>query len=420
MNDNQNTNLNNSTTTGGVAQTAATTTAQPAQPQVAISIGSEQVSAPTAQPMPAPNPAPVQAQPMPAQPAPVAPATPVAATPVQPAAPAESPFFTPESVQPDTQVSPELPPITPAAPVASVVTAQPAPVQAQPQVAQEQPAPEQPVASTNANEPEVIQTAPKSKASNIILIIFVILLIVFVFNIDTVITMYDQYKNGMNPSSPINNNTNNLTDGLILIDDNTSSIRVNDIKFYNFRKSIGKGITFSYEVLAKADDAKELGIYIELYNSEKEIIYKTLFNPSQKLEKDTVRTYTIEVEDDIYDKAFYALAKVYTEEDQAKTLSLTCKLEDNNYSYKNTFNFVNNGLSTYSVEKTFKTEDAQKKLETEFEELKEKNNAVLEDGTLKYTVNLDNDNGDLVLLFEKDTTLKIIKDNLTSKEWNCE
>ena len=35
-----------------------------------------------------------------------------------------------------------------------------------------------------------------------------------------------------------------------------------------FRKSIGKGVTFSYEVLANYSDASSLEIYVEIYNPE--------------------------------------------------------------------------------------------------------------------------------------------------------
>ena len=431
MNDNQNPNVNNN---GGTTVQTPNQNVTPNASQVTFTIGSEQVttpSAPAATPMPASLPQTPVATPMPAsQGMPVAtPVTapqqvvqtqsPVQATPVQAQTTSESPFFTPESVQPEMQVSPELPPITPASPAQPVATNQtPANAGQTTQAVQVD-------ASSNnvqASDLEVIQTAPKSKASNVVLIIFLILLILFVMNIDTVITMYDQYKSGKNPiENPINNNTNNLTDGFILINENTSSIKQKDIKFYNFRQTQGKGITFSYEVLANIEDAKTLDIYVEIYNSDKEIIYKELFNPEQKLEKDTVRTYVMDVEEDIYSSAFYALVKSYTEEEKQKTSSLTCTFEDNNYSYKQTYNFVNNGLSSYNIEKTTKKVDEEDtKLLAEYDELKETHNATLEAGTLKYTVDLNQDNGDLVVLFDKDTTSRIINNKLTSKEWKCE
>ena len=320
-----------------------------------------------------------------------------------------SPFFTPVSVKPETQVSPVLPEVTPTSPVTESST-----LPSEPQV--EASAPQ---TAETPNDVEVIQTVQKGEVSNVILIIFLILLIVFVINIDTVISMYDQYKETKTISNPTNKNTNNLTGGYILLDDSTSSMKVKDIKFYNFRKAQGKGITFSYEVLVKYDEAKDLEIYLELYNSEKELIYKELFNPSQKLEKDTVRTYVMSVDDSIYNEAFYSLVKIYSDKEKQEASSLTCTYEDKKYSYKYVFSFVNNGLSTYDVEKTSKNEDDEK-LNTEYESLKDSNNATLENNTLKYKVDLSVDNDNVVTLFNKDATPKFVKNKQTSKEWNCE
>ena len=408
MNDNQNPNVvNNVPTTDGL-QPASPNGVQAVPSSVGITVGVEQAVTQTgpiqATPVPVQNPAPVQATPMPAQNT-----TPVVATPVQTNG-TDSPFFTPESVQPDTQVSPELPPIAPVAPAAPVAAPTPS-------------APETPTVppteGTTAPGLEVIQTAPKRKTSNFIIILFLVLLILFVFNIDTVITIYDQYKNAGNPQNPINKNTNNLTDGYIKINENASSIKLKDIKFYNFRQTQGKGITFSYEVLAKIDDAKALEIYIELYNSEKEIIYKELYNPSQKLEKDTVRTYIMDVDKEIYDVTFYALVKVYTEQEKNDIKTLACSKEDKKYIYKNKYTFTNNGLTSYDVEKTSKIED-DANIKKEYESLLDVNNATYDDHVLRYTVDLSKDNGELIIPYEKDTAMIWVKNNLTSKEWNCE
>ena len=421
MNDSQNPNVNNQVTNNVNTPATNANVAPSVQSEVAINIGSEQVVTPSAS-------APVAPQPIPAESTPVEPIAPTQST------TADSPFFTPTSVQPETSSSLELPPVTPArveTPVSPTQTvAQPV------QTVQPQAGAVATVEAAPESQVEVIETVQKSKTSNFIIIIFLILLILFVFNIDTVISIYDRYRNPVTPQTPTNKKTDNVTEGFVMINENTSSIKVNNIKFYNFRQAAGKGITFSYEVLAKIDNAKSLGIYIELYNSEKEIIYKELYNPSQKLEKDTVRTYIIEVEKDVYDAAFYALVKTYTEEEKAKKTSLTCSSEDKNYYYKHTYNFVNNGLSTYDVEKTSKKTEAvtpeegteenapvitvDKKLQEEYELLKDTNNATLENGVLKFSVDVNADNDDFVVAFEANTTLKVIKDRLTEKEWKCE
>ena len=435
MDNSQNPNVNNEMNTasnGGVSPVENTSAPQGAEEQVSFNIGGVEVSTPTAAVQ---NPAPVQAQPVqaaPAQSVQAAPTqvaqsaqpqvenpTPAPAVAQAPAteqtASTESPFFTPVSVQPEVSASPVLP--EPAAPVESV---QSQPVQTAPTTSPQEVQAQGTENTVNQSELEVIQTAPKNRASNAVLIIFLILLIAFVLNIDTIISMYDQYKDSKNIVNPANKNTNNLTDGYILINENTSSIRLKDIKFYNFRKSQGKGITFSYEALAKYDNPSSLEIYVEIYNSEKEILYKELFNPNQKIEKDTVRTYTLNVDDDIFNNAFYALVKIYTEEEKQSTKTLTCTLDNENQTSKNTYIFVNDGLSSYEVSKSVKGED-EEALQKEYDDIKESNTtAIYENKTLTYKIDLNNENADIVTLYDKGTTLKTIKDKETLKEWNCE
>ena len=167
-------------------------------------------------------------------------------------------------------------------------------------------------------------------------------------------------------------------------------------------------------------EGDSLEIYVEIYNSEKEILYKELFNPNQKIEKDTVRTYTLNVDDDIFNNAFYALVKIYTEEEKQSTKTLTCTLDNENQTSKNTYIFVNDGLSSYEVSKSVKGED-EEALQKEYDDIKESNTtAIYENKTLTYKIDLNNENADIVTLYDKGTTLKTIKDKETLKEWNCE
>lgn len=338
----------------------------------------------------------------------------------------ESPFFIPVSIQPDVQENPTLPEITPteveSKPETVETTEQEIPIQEEVKEAEVAPTvvvPEQEKVQAQ-NGVEVIETATKNKTGNAILVVFLILMILFVFNIDFVIKIVDQYKASRNPGSEVNKTTNNLTDGFILIDDNTSSIKLKDIKFYNFRKSIGKGVTFSYEVLANYSDASSLEIYVEIYNPEKELLYKELFDPKQKIEKDTVRSYIMDVDDIIFNNAFYALVKIYTESEKKTVASLTCTLDDGKYTYKNEYSFLANGLSEYKVTKASKKAN-DNALQNEYNELKSSvSNATLEKNTLKYSIDLNKEYNDYVTIYEKDATLKFIKEKETLKEWKCE
>lgn len=340
----------------------------------------------------------------------------------------DSPFFTPVSIQPDFQENPVLPDMAQSNPEVEnnsetmESNGQDMPIQEEIHESEVSPTvvvPENEKVESQSGV-EVIETASKTKAGNAVLIIFLILLILFVFNIDFVIKMIDQYKVSKNPGSAANKTTNNLKDGYILIDDNTSSIKLKDIKFYNFRKSIGKGVTFSYEALANYSDATSLEIYLEVYNSERELLYKELFDPKQKIEKDTVRSYIMDVDDIIYNNAFYALVKIYSESEKKVVASLTCTLDDGKYTYKNEYSFLGNGLSEYVVTKTSKKAN-DSGLQKEYDDLKKSvSNATLEKNTLKYKVDLNKENGEYVEIYEKDVTLKFVKEKETLKEWKCE
>ena len=87
---------------------------------------------------------------------------------------------------------------------------------------------------------------------------------------------------------------------------------------------------------------------------------------------------------------------------------------------KNTYIFVNDGLSSYEVSKSVKGED-EEALQKEYDDIKESNTtAIYENKTLTYKIDLNNENADIVTLYAKGTTLKTIKDKETLKEWNCE
>ena len=77
-------------------------------------------------------------------------------------------------------------------------------------------------------------------------------------------------------------------------------------------------------------------------------------------------------------------------------------------------------LSEYKVTKASKKAN-DNALQNEYNELKSSvSNATLEKNTLKYTVDLNKENGEYVEIYEKDATLKFVKEKETLKEWKCE
>ena len=342
----------------------------------------------------------------------------------QPVAPVQQPVQQPVTqvqpaqvgsvpVQQSQQVSPT--PVAPVTPEQSV----------QPQVTQPQPAVVNPAPPT---QEEIISTHKKTH-SNTILFIIVIILIVFVLFMDNILDFVD--KNIINKVPNNQNTSENLLNGFLKIEDKTGYLKVNNIKFYNVKKGNGTNIILNYEPYKTTSKIEEEGIYIELYNADKEILDKKLFIVD-KIEKDVVRTYTYEVTNDVYADAFYALVKTYTDKELSSTKTLTCKYEvnDNNITlnYVNTFEFTNNSLTKYNINKEFSYKEENETVNNYKEELKKEYLNITDyniqseynDTLLKYNIDLNNEVKDFKPLYKKDTIITIVKNKEKLKKWKCE
>ena len=342
----------------------------------------------------------------------------------QPVAPVQQPVQQPVTqvqpaqvgsvpVQQSQQVSPI--PVAPVTPEQSV----------QPQVTQPQAAVVNPTPPT---QEEIISTHKKTH-SNTILFIIVIILIVFVLFMDNILDFVD--KNIINKVPNNQNTSENLLNGFLKIEDKTGYLKVNNIKFYNVKKGNGTNIILNYEPYKTTSKIEEEGIYIELYNADKEILDKKLFIVD-KIEKDVVRTYTYEVTNDVYADAFYALVKTYTDKELSSTKTLTCKYEvnDNNITlnYVNTFEFTNNSLTKYNINKEFSYKEENETVNNYKEELKKEYLNITDyniqseynDTLLKYNIDLNNEVKDFKPLYKKDTIITIVKNKEKLKKWKCE
>lgn len=276
---------------------------------------------------------------------------------------------------------------------------------------------------------EQIISTYKKKSSNTILYILVILLIIFVLFMDNILEFVNKNIINVVPNNP--NTSENLIDGYLKLEEKTGYIKVNNIKYYNIKKSNDTNIILNYESYKNSSNIDTEGIYIELYNSNKEILNRTLFNPS-KIEKDVVRTFTFEVTNDVYTDAYYALVKTYNEDELKSEQKLICKYTINNdniiLNYTNTFEFINNSLNKYSVNKTFeyKNEDTdvlkyKESLNKEHTSLSKFNiEDEYTDTSLKYNIDLNNDIKDFKPLYKKDTIITIVKNKEELKKWKCE
>ncbi len=267
----------------------------------------------------------------------------------------------------------------------------------------------------------------KSKTSYVGLVIFVIILIIFVVNMDKVIDLYDKYVTNKEPVIPNKEVTNNLVDGFIQVNDSNSFQVVDNIKFYNFDKNGSNKILFNYSSTSSKSNINDLELNIELYNSEKQLIYRELFKDDNGIERNTVKSYKLILDKDVYSKAYYALVKTYSDSEKNNTTTLTCIYSNSSNSidnYKIVYTFINKALSSYSVNKqtnaTNESSLSYKELKNEFDSIPTSFNATFSNGVLNYSIDLNNDLGVFTPLHEKGTIDIIVKNREISKKWTCE
>ena len=296
---------------------------------------------------------------------------------------------TPQTAQPVQSVQPQ----TVAAPTVQPTPETPMPeMPAMPEVAPMEAAP---------MEEQVISTH-KKKTSNLIMYILVIILILFVVFIDPIKEFITDKIIDFKPNNT--NTSENLISGFLKLEEKSGYIKVNNIKYYNVKKSNETNIILNYEP------------------------YKN----SSNIEKEVVRTFTFEVTNDVYTDAFYALVKTYTDEELKSTKTLTCKYTVNNdnitLNYVNTYEFINNSLTKYNVNKTFSykednTESNKYKneLKNEYLNINDFNiKSEYNDTSLKYSIDLSNEIKDFRPLYKKDTIITIVKNKEELKKWKCE
>ncbi len=301
-----------------------------------------------------------------------------------------------------------------------------------------------PMPNVNATEtvvtPVINEVAPvtevntnKSKSGgNVLFFIIVIILLLSVFFIDDIVDLLTsdnyQYLNGITPDKT----SNNLLDGFIKIGENDSFMKLEKIKFYDFKKTTTDTISFSYVSDKSVSKPESLEIYIEIYNSDKELIYKELFNPQSKIENSVVTQYNILVTDDIYSKAFYSKAVTYTKEElnSTKTMICTYKISNNNIDlvYSHTYNFTNNNLKSYYVSLSYTNDNTNAESEKYKAEIASEYASINELGIsneykenlLKYSIDLTNYPENYQPLFELNTLPTAINNKETLKKWTCE
>ena len=327
---------------------------------------------------------------------------------------------TPVAQTPNTPNVEPMPAPAPASPVASVT---PMPTDPNAQIkpinlSGTQTVTEVPPQAANT-EQTVITTATRSKGSNVILVIVIIILIAFAFNIDTILEYYENYMETGSLTKTNNTSNNVTTDGFVKIDEATANVRVNNIKFYNFKKTNPMNVNFNYQSFNGYDNPESLEIYIELYDSNKNLIYVELFNPGKAIEKNTTVNYSMSLDSDVYEKAYYAQVKTYTASEKNASSVVTCKLTDSDYNYENKYTFKNNSLESYEVTMESISEN-KAVIEEEYNKVKDSLNATYENNILKYSVDLNSEINGFSPEYKKGLTPQMVKYRSELKKWICE
>lgn len=298
---------------------------------------------------------------------------------------------------------------------------------------------ETPVIDTvEAVTPDTVSVTPvelntnKKKSGNFLFFLVVIILLVATFFIDNVVNLLTEdnfkYLNGITPDT----SSSNLINGFIKVGENNSFIKLEKVKFYNFKQAAINTVTLDYVSDKSISKPENLEIYIELYNSNQELLYKEPFNPEEKIENGVVSQYSMYVTNDVYLSVFYAKVTQYTKAEKASVQTLTCSynVKNNNIEviYKNTYSFINYELASYSVSKSFtsstenaETEKYNTEIKNEYLEI-EKYNITnnYKDNLLTYSIDLNNYPEGYAPLYTKGTVAKTIQNKEKLKKWTCE
>lgn len=293
------------------------------------------------------------------------------------------------------------------------------------------------------NKEEKIVNTLEFRKENRLLIVIVVILILFVILLPTITGWLDK-KSIFSYNQQVQEIVNNKTvDGMLVIDKEEGSITVKNIRFYNPSKRTGNEISLVYLPESSIKDVNSQNIYIELYNANKMIVYRTKFTSDEKLERKVHGTINMKVNEMIFKEAVYAKATIIKEDDFKKSdevLICTQNFIDDGYEveYKTTYNFSEKGLISYQVDRTATKkssetpeegeEETTNKYKDEFEseaEMISKTNIeelTYDENSITYTVDLftlDTKKSDFRPSYNIGNTKRQIKLGEEANKWSC-
>ena len=153
------------------------------------------------------------------------------------------------------------------------------------------------------------------KKENRLLFIILIGLVVLVLLLPKITSLFNK-KSIFSYSDEVKDIEEQETiNGMLEIGSETGSITAKKIKFYNFIKKSDNTIDFIYLPQSGIKNPNELNIFIELYNSKQNIIYRTKFVHDSKLERKVQGTYTLTINSTLYSEAKYAKVVIIESKD---------------------------------------------------------------------------------------------------------
>lgn len=296
----------------------------------------------------------------------------------------------------------------------------------------------------NLDSDEKIENTLEQRKEFRISILIGVIAVVFVFLLPTITSLFNKdsiFSYSDNVNEIINSET---IDGMLEINKEKGYITANKIKFYNPRKTTNNQVSVTYLPMNKISNLNSLNLYIEIYNSNKELIARTKFNDKSQLERKVQGLYKMNLNETLYKEAKYFKVVIIDDKEFSNINdNLICKYNFSdsnvNITYERIYNFTNNGLISYKEIKEVKKINNDEVQETdnttlqkyldifnnENEELKKTNiqDLTLSESALEYTIVLnefEKNKSNYQKLYEQGSIKRQIELSDESLNWVCE
>lgn len=208
-----------------------------------------------------------------------------------------------------------------------------------------------------SSDTEIVNTLETRKEKKVLIIILASILLAGLL-LPTISNLFKAPNKNVTIDNPVTDDVvyNDTFNNKLEINKSKGNIILKDIKFYSFAKKSNNVITLSYLPNKEINNIEDENIFIELYNKNEVVIYREKFVSKNKLIKKNVGVISLNVDEEVYKEVVYGSVKVINSEEFNKVTDiLVCSLkqvkDDYNYREKRTFNFSDNGLVSYEINK---------------------------------------------------------------------